>query len=355
MPNEINDIVQVSITVESSAVSRQGFGTPLLVPPTAHAVFAGRTNLYTGGDILADLVTDGFSTSDESYLMAQSCLAQTPRPSRIKLGRADAGDADVTESATAIFAEDADSDTDTYIMAYGTRAEADILALSLLCETQQRLYVATSADVAITDETAGNVLEDLNGLGYRRTALFPHYPSSEDYLDAAMAGRASVADMDVRGGAITWANKALAGISPDTFTGAERAYIHGLNGNTYERRAGKNLVRNGQSVHGEFMDVQMSVDWLDSRLTEDILAALTGTTTKIPFDQSGIDTIETIVRKRLDIAVANGHLISYTIEIPKRNEIDSGDLASRLLRNVIFRGVLAGAIHTVQVVGRVSV
>jgi len=352
MPTNISDIVNVSITIESSAVSRQGFGTPLLVPGAAHAVFAGRQQLYSGSSILTDMAADGFATNSAAYLMAASALRPTPRINALIIGRIDAGDADVTESFNEISAED---DTSWYAMAWGTRVEASILLLAAAVESSGHIYIAQTADAAVLAETAGNVLEDLQTAAYRRTAGFYHAPSTEDYLDAAMVARGSVADLDVRGGQITWANKELPGITPDTLTGAERAYIHSLNGNTYERRAGRNITRNGTSAQGEFIDVQVTVDWLQARLTEDVFGVLAGTATKIPFDQSGIDLIETVVRKRLDIAVQNGHLISYTIEMPRYEDVLDADLALRTLRNVRFRGVLAGAIHTVEIVGTVSV
>lgn len=352
MPTNISDIVNVSITIESSAVSRQGFGTPLLVPPTAHAVFGTRTQLYSGSSILLDMVADGFTDSSEAYLMAASALRPNPRIDALIIGRRDAGDANITAAFNAIRAED---DESWHAMAWGTRTEADILALAAAVESTGHIYIASTADAAVLAETAGNVLEDLQTAGYRRTAGWYHNPSTEDYLDAAMVARGSVADLDVRGGQITWANKELPGITPDTLTGAQRTYIHSLNGNTYERRAGRNITRNGTSAQGEYIDVQVTVDWLQARMTEDIFAVLAGTATKIPFDQTGIDLIETVVRKRLDIAVQNGHLQSYTIEIPRYEDVLDADLAIRTLRNVRFRGILAGAIHTVEVVGTVSV
>lgn len=446
MATVVDDIVQVTITRESSAVSRAGFGTALLV--SVHSRFAERLRIYTGGSILADMVADGFLSTDVAYLQAQAALSVAPRPSRIAIGRAVAavaqsitftvvanadgsyiitingvsfthaatgesvtqirdallallqagsqasvvtfassstdaitavastagnaftyaatgpgGDADITEAVVAagngpiddmlaIEAEDAES---WYGFAFNTRAAELIVDLAAWAEARVRLFSATSSDSAVAAGTAGNVLLRLQALAYRNTFYTFNDPSTELYIDCAFLARGLVADLDARGGQITWANKELPGQEPDVLTGAERTAIHDANGNTYERRAGKNITREGRTVQGDYIDVTTTIHWLDSRMTEDVFAAITGVSTKIPFTQSGIDLIEAVVRRRLQIAVDNGHLSSFTVTIPTIDEVEDSDLEDRTLRNVQFSGVLAGAIHRVIVNGSVSV
>ncbi len=446
MATVVDDIVQVTITRESSAVSRAGFGTPLLV--SVHTRFAERLRIYEGGSILADMVADGFVTTDVAYLQAQAALSVSPRPSRIAIGRAVAaaaqsidfnvnatadgnytitlngvahthaasgqtatqikdalialiqagtqaavlsaitqdtdtlrvtadqagnaftysatgpgGTADITETVVvagngpvddmdAIEAENAE---DWYGFAFDTRDEELILDLAAWCEARIRLFSATSSDADVPANTAGNVLLRLQALGYRQTFYTWNDPTSELYIDAAFLARGSVADLDARGGQITWANKELSGQEPDVLTGAERSAIHAANGNTYERRAGKNITREGQVVQGDYIDVTTTIHWLDSRMTEDVFACITGTSTKIPFTQAGIDLIEAVVRRRLQIAVDNGHLRSFTVTIPSIDEVLDTDLEDRTLRNVQFSAELAGAIHRVIINGRISV
>jgi hypothetical protein len=441
MTTAIDDIVRVTINRESSAVSRAGFGTALLV--SVHTRFAERLRIYSGGDILGDMVTDGFETTDVAYLQAAKALAQSPRPSAVAIGRAvtptarvvdflivaanaftyritingvdstflsdsdatqaeiqaglvaavnastqaayvtatpQAGDtvrvtADIAgnqfthaqsanltptvstagngpvEDMDAIEAENAE---DWYGFAFDTRADEAIFDLATWTEARSRIF---SAQTENPDDLAGTggILERLQLAAFRRTFTWWHDPATEDYLDVAILARGLTADLDVVGGQITWANKELAGITPDVLTGGERTAIHGFNGNTYERRGGKNITRNGVMAQGEFIDVMTTIDWGDARLTEDIFAALTGTPTKIPFTQPGIDVIEAVTRKRSQIGVENGHFSRYEISIPTIEEVDDSDLEARLLRNVRARWFIAGAIHTVHAEVGVSV
>lgn len=443
MATVVDDIVQVTITRESSAVSRAGFGTPLYV--SVHTRFAERFRLYSGGAILTDMLADGFLTTDRAYQQAAKALSVSPRPSRIAIGRAVTAVARVVDflitavnafsytitlngvvhtflsdgsaldseiqagliaqinggsqapllTATAqagsttvrvtadlagnqfthansanltptvstpgngpvedMAAIDAENSEDWYGFAFDTRNAELIIDLAAWAETGVHLYSATSDDAAVAAGTALNVLLRLQALGYRNTFYTWNDPDTEGDIDAAYLARGLVADLDARNGQITWANKELPGQTPDVLTGSERTAIQSANGNTYERRAGKNITREGMTVQGDFIDVTTTIHWLDSRMTEDIFAALAGVSSKIPYTQAGIDLIEAVVRRRLQIAVDNGHLRSFTVTIPEIDDVEDSDLEDRILRNVQFSGVLAGAIHRVIVNGSVSV
>lgn len=342
------EVVSVTIQVESGAAARQGFGVPMLV--SLHTVGANVVSTFTGPDILADMVTAGFATTDAAYKQAAAALAQTPRPKTVKIGKQGAGPEAPATTMAAIEA----FDKAWYGFAFDTRAEADLNALGGWVETTDHIYVAQSADAALKDGTAGNVGEDLRTAGYRRTGLFYHNPTAEDYLDSAMLARGLGAELDVVDGQITWSNKSLAGITPDdSLTGAERANVFSENANLYLTVGGKGITLKGTSAQGEFIDVQVTIDWLKSRIEEDVLAAITNVSTKIAFTQAGIDILEAVVRNRLQIGVDNGHLASFELDVPTLEEVLASDKSARTLKTIRFRAVIAGAIHKTEISGKV--
>ena len=75
----LDDIVTLSITSNSTTVSRQGFGTPLIL--TYHTRFAERYKVYSS---LLEMRSspDLFATTDDAYRMAAACFAQNPSKSR---------------------------------------------------------------------------------------------------------------------------------------------------------------------------------------------------------------------------------------------------------------------------------
>jgi hypothetical protein len=78
----LNDIVTISITTESSRVTREGFGTPLI--PSYNATFPERVRSYSAA---ADMVADGMAITTPEYLAAARMFAQEVSPEIVKVGR----------------------------------------------------------------------------------------------------------------------------------------------------------------------------------------------------------------------------------------------------------------------------
>lgn len=91
MADEVNSIVSVNITADSTTVSRLGFGTPLVL--AYHAVFVERYRIYTN---LADMTADGFTSYSQAYRMAKAAFDQDPTVTQIVVGRLPAAPSFVT-------------------------------------------------------------------------------------------------------------------------------------------------------------------------------------------------------------------------------------------------------------------
>jgi len=82
----LDDIVQLTVTIAGAGgLTKAGFGTPLIA--------AYHTNFSTSSDIVrvytkpADMISDGFQTTDAAYLMATALVSQNPRVQKFKIGR----------------------------------------------------------------------------------------------------------------------------------------------------------------------------------------------------------------------------------------------------------------------------
>jgi len=78
----LSDIVNVTITALTTAPSRVGFGTPLVM--AYHTVFPERARIYTS---VAAMLTDGFSADSPAVRAVQSLFSQNPRPDKVVVGR----------------------------------------------------------------------------------------------------------------------------------------------------------------------------------------------------------------------------------------------------------------------------
>jgi len=82
----LDDIVQLTVTIAGAGgLTKAGFGTPLIA--------AYHTHFTTSADIVrvytkpADMISDGFTTTDAAYLMATALVSQNPRVQKFKVGR----------------------------------------------------------------------------------------------------------------------------------------------------------------------------------------------------------------------------------------------------------------------------
>lgn len=83
MSAPISDVVSVVVTAASAAsVQAPGFGKGLIT--AVHHHFVGRTKQYAAA---AELVTDGFLTTDAAYLAVSAYFAQNPAPLKVKVGK----------------------------------------------------------------------------------------------------------------------------------------------------------------------------------------------------------------------------------------------------------------------------
>lgn len=80
--SDVKDYVEVNITRETARITRVGFGTPMLFGP--HYYFPDRVRTYSDP---ADMLDDGFLTTDDQYIAALKLMSQQLSPSSFKVGR----------------------------------------------------------------------------------------------------------------------------------------------------------------------------------------------------------------------------------------------------------------------------
>lgn len=87
----LDRIVKVDISLDTTGVSTEGFSTILCVGPHLHGL--PRVSTYTAADQMLD---DGFSADDPLYKMVSDAFSQTPSPAAVKVGRRQVNSCTVT-------------------------------------------------------------------------------------------------------------------------------------------------------------------------------------------------------------------------------------------------------------------
>lgn len=220
------------------------------------------------------------------------------------------------------------------------------------------LIVAGGASQAVgtvttTVDPTTDLGAELKALTYDRTALMYGGAANTEYPEAAWAGLI----LPENPGSVTWFAKTLAGVTPDDLTDAQKTKALGNNVNTYTTIGGVNLTQNGTMASGRFIDIRRGVDWLQARMEENIFSRIVNTK-KIPYTNAGIALIEDQIRFTLNDAITKNVIAADpapTIVTPTVLSVSANDRANRLLPDVTFSAMLAGAIHEVQINGTVSV
>lgn len=146
----LDDIVNVVITTQTVPISRVGFGTPLIM--SYHTNFGTRAKEYSASTALADMVTDGFATTDPAYLAAQAILSQNPRPNKIILGR----ETGTAKKKLKITPTTPEASTDYIVYVNGLEAKYTSDATPTAAEITAGLKTAIDAlsqNVTVTDNT----------------------------------------------------------------------------------------------------------------------------------------------------------------------------------------------------------
>ena len=242
---------------------------------------------------------------------------------------------------------------DWYALHLTSLGKAEIEAAAAYIEAQVKAMIVSSADDDIYTTATTDVGSALSTANYARTALMYHPKSMIQYAGAAWAGKNLPKDP----GSITWKFKTLAGVDTVQLTETEITNLENKNVNHFTSVSGISITQQGTMAGGTFIDITRSVDFLRARLQEFIYAQLANLD-KIPFTDEGVAVIEAEVRAVLQLGIGQGILAANpepVITVPRVADVSFSDKASRLLPDVEFEATLAGAIHSVQIEGVVSV
>lgn len=250
-----------------------------------------------------------------------------------------------------------------YMIEEMLKISAEELELAAWVETKNKLFGITSDDNNIVDEDyttdVTSIAALLHSAEYSRTYVAfwnADYLKVTDlggnqYFNSAWDGVQLPKDPGVS----TWSNKTVTGIQALTLNSLQTKNATDKKANLYVITGADGRTRFGTVASGEYIDIMRGIDWLQARLEEDVFILL-ATHEKIPYTDSGIASVEAVVKAVLDEAVIVGFLdVGYTVTVPKIGDVDPIDRANRVLKGIKFRAVPAGAIHVVEIDGEVSV
>ncbi|TDI74602.1 MAG: DUF3383 family protein [Betaproteobacteria bacterium] len=218
-----------------------------------------------------------------------------------------------------------------------------------------KLFVGQSADVGILDPAVDtDIVSVLGAKSAFRTAIIYNADSTE-FSDCGWMGEQLPKDP----GSSTWAYKQISLSTPTDFAAGEKEAAHGKNCNTYDVVASTNITEEGKVLDGpsgEYIDIIRGVDWITVNVQADLFALIVQNP-KIPYTSNGIGICVLTVRNTLKTAQNMGILSTDSepvVTAPDIVDVPAADKANRLLNDLDFSAVLAGAIQKINVNGVVT-
>lgn len=271
-----------------------------------------------------------------------------------------------TESPVLSYGAIKSFDDDFYFVTHELRPTTQnipfLVALANLVEADTKIYFVASDRIEDIDS------EDINSSffyqafysGLEHTVTFWHHQAAE-FVECYYVGYNAPFDA----GTVTWSNLRVNGLPPSSqpnntskpLTTTQIGRLMDRKANFIQRDAGVNVIRIGTVASGEWIDTIRGVHWLTEDMTVAIKSLLFNQKgKKIPYTNQGIAQVREVIASSLQRAVNRTFLSSYTIQMPLLGQEGASyqDFVDRVLRNVKFTGILAGAIHMVQVNGQVT-
>lgn len=339
----IDNVVGVSITAETTFPTVRDLNTIAVL--SEHTVFAEDFRVYESAAALLD---DGFLIGDFAYKSASLIFQQNPRARKVIIGKKLSADSYVTAITKLIAA------TNQWLFLITDAAtDADILAIAGFIQTSRKLFGFSSNDPDVLTASTTDIFSQIKALNYDRTFYLYNANVANTVPEAAVIGRFA----PEQAGSITWYMKGVSGIVSDRLNSTQEANLLNKNALWYTPLENVDVVfGNGTTAKGEYIDVMIGIEWIRSKVQENVLTTLLNNR-KINMDSAGASKIELDLRNVLTEAIERNILAADPppiIRMPNVLALTPAQRNTRVLPNISFRARLAGAIHATDIVGTVA-
>ena len=261
-------IVRVFVTASTGASSPDSFDTGLILAPSASSTVTEEERLQTYNSA-ADMLSDGFTSSSEAYIVAVKYFSATPAPARLLVSVYPSGE-DPSTALDAVL-ERTSSFYGIYLCNHTTaavKAFADHVQ-----ELNGRFVFFYTVTGSVSDALqASGLFAQLQAAGNSRSLGL--YASAANDA-AAVMGLAMGLSLARRDAAFALCYKPLNGIETTPLTESQVTSLKALNANVYISRGyTRTLLENGAVASGRRYDEIMYLDRITADLQEAAVALL---------------------------------------------------------------------------------
>lgn len=362
IPDEVTESTDYSLTVAVGGGVSQPFQYTAQTDDTAEIVLNQFKTQIEANPALKDNVTVSVSGSAGSATMIITKAGENDFVKVTTTAQTISISATTADSASVALAAIETYSTDWYFIATEDRTSQFVTAMASEIQARRKIFFTASDDVKALQGTelasATDVPAQLAKSKYTRTVCLWHHTASFDYPEMAYIAYGAPYDA----GSIAWGNAQLTGVAASLqpanqrpLTSIQKSALDARSCNFIDLDGGVPVVRRGITSGGEWIDIIRGVDWLESDLKtslRDLLINQKGG--KITYDDTGITRVRQVIETSLQRAVNRNFLSTYTVTVPKASQVSLADKKARILKDITFHGILAGAILDVDLKGTVA-
>lgn len=315
--------------------------------PTWLTALQASVTALSGITATEDGTTMTVATSGGDHLLIDSMDYQFGVPN-FTIEDVTALDASLETAVTAINA--GDSDWFGFVTPY--MSKANINALASFAEGANKLFMAQTADSDVLTSATDDVASVQMNASRSKT-IVAHHPNMSDAIGPGLMMRQLATTV----GTTQWQFKQVPGSVSVPYSTTQTGFMDAKNV-TYMIVARRvNASRGGLVAGGEWIDVIRLIEFLRSRIAEDVYSAQLNAE-KIPYNTKGIESVRSTVQGRLDSKIGEGLSDDPNppvVTVPALEDTTEGDRTSRVLNNVEFDARLEGAIILANINGTVTV
>ncbi|UHS65430.1 hypothetical protein HP1_38 [Citrobacter phage vB_CbrM_HP1] len=362
IPDEVTESTDYSLTVAVGGGVSQPFQYTAQSDDTAEVVLTQFKTQIEANPALKDNVTVSVSGSAGSATIIITKAGENDFVKVTTTAQTLSISATTADSASVALAAIETYSTDWYFIATEDRTSQFVTAMASEIQARRKIFFTASNDVKALQGTelasATDVPAQLAKSKYTRTVCLWHHTASFDYPEMAYIAYGAPYDA----GSIAWGNAQLTGVAASMqpankrpLTSIQKSALDARSCNFIDLDGGVPVVRRGITSGGEWIDIIRGVDWLESDLKtslRDLLINQKGG--KITYDDTGITRVRQVIETSLQRAVNRNFLSTYTVTVPKASQVSLADKKARILKDITFHGILAGAILDVDLKGTVA-
>lgn len=352
MSTNLENIVDISITKGTTAITTAEFNIPLVLSLTSADGKGTSTKTaidvqeVTSTSALATVIGTGYE-SNNLYKIVRDIFFQNPRVSKVVVGTI-AGSSFATELAAVMNANS---------KWYGLIPTSGLWSASNAAEAIKTFVTENTRILAVQSTTAPATTSTAytNPVGSYSRGFGVYHDNTGEKAGENLQGAWLGSIFTFEPGSANWNYKTLEEIKPDVLTPQQAANLEAANVGYYVTVAGVNVTQGGKMGDGEWPDIVVGTDWIVARIREEIFRALVNNP-KLPTSDAGILSVQSIVTSVLSKAADMGILQKDGIEVtvPKYADLSQDDKTNRRVSGIKFRALYEGAINTVALVGELS-